>query len=230
MGTVCLTEILGDLTAFIVAHRDWAGPIIALLVFGESLAVIGMFFPATPIMFAIGGMMGAGSLDPVRVGLWAIAGAILGDWVSYSLGRGIGPSIYYRRPFVRHRAAFAKARLFFQRYGFASIFIGRFLGPVRATVPLVAGVVGMPRRTFQLSNILSACAWVPASFAPGYIAIAGIWSTRLMGQADLVAVGGVIALLFLLASVFVAILGVRRRSRRRAAGDGQDRDTAIGDR
>ncbi len=39
--------------------------------------------------------------------------------------------------------------------------IGRFFGPVRATVPLVAGMMGMHRRRFQIANILSAIIWAP---------------------------------------------------------------------
>lgn len=210
-----MTDLLADLTALLAEHKGWAGLIVALVVFGESLAVIGMFFPATPIMFAIGGMMGVGTLEPWGIGIWAIAGAVLGDWISYSLGRRAGPSIYYRKPFVRHRSAFAKSRLFFQRYGFASIFIGRFLGPVRATVPLVAGVVGMSRRTFQLANILSACVWVPASFAPGYLAVRGVGAARGMDQSHIVAIGGVIALLFLAATVVAGFLGLRARAKKR---------------
>lgn len=209
-----LENLLAGLAGFIAEHRFWAGPIVGLVVFGESMALIGMFFPATPIMFAIGGMMGAGTADPESVLAWAIAGAIIGDWVSYSLGRYIGPSIYYRAPFNRHRQAFARARLFFRRYGFASIFVGRFLGPVRATVPLVSGVVRMKRRTFHIANISSALVWVPASFAPGYLALTGLKSYG-VSQSDLVAIGGVIALLSLTIALAASIMTAHKRLKRR---------------
>lgn len=48
--------------------------------------------------------------------------------------------------------------------------LGRFLGPVRSTVPVVAGVVKMPHGPFQIANILSALLWVPALLLPGYLA------------------------------------------------------------
>ena len=48
-----------------------------------------------------------------------------------------------RWPLKQQRTAVARARLFFYRYGFASVLIGRFLGPIRSTIPTVAGVMGM---------------------------------------------------------------------------------------
>lgn len=208
--------MFAGLTAFIADHRAWAGPIVGLVVFAETLAVVGLFFPATPIMFAIGGMMGAGSLNSPAILTWAVVGAVIGDGISYGLGRHIGPSIYYRPPFNRHRSMFAKARLFFRRYGFVAIFVGRFLGPVRTTVPLVAGVANMKARTFQIANILSACVWVPASFAPGYIALTGIGFAHIVDPADLIAFGGVIAVLSIVVTILGSVIVARGRAKRRA--------------
>lgn len=99
-----------------------------------------------------------------------IVGAILGDWVSYALGRAMGPAIYSHRWLRGHRIAFARARLFFRRFGFLAVLLGRFLGPVRATVPVVAGVLRMPQISFQAANALSGLIWVPGLMLPGYLA------------------------------------------------------------
>lgn len=151
-------------------YAGWSGPIIGLLAFFESLVLIGLFVPAIATMIAVGGLIGAGIIDPAPVFACAIIGAILGDWVSYALGRRIGPAIYRHRWLKGQQLAFARARLFFRRYGFLSVLIGRFLGPVRSTVPVVAGVVKMPPRLFQTANILSALLWAPALLLPGYFA------------------------------------------------------------
>jgi membrane protein DedA with SNARE-associated domain len=60
----------------------------------------------------------------------------------------------------------------------ASVFIGRFFGPVRAVIPLVAGIMDMTWRQFWLANIGSAIIWAPALllFGTGLAQI-----TRLMG-------------------------------------------------
>lgn len=176
-----LDATLADLLALITENARLAGPIVGLLAFVESLVVIGMFVPAIALMIAIGGLIAAGVLEPVSVLVWAVTGSVLGDWLSYLLGRWIGPSIYRRRPLRNHRTAVARARLFFRRYGVISVFLGRFFGPVRATIPLVAGVMQMPNRSFQIANVTSAIIWVPVLLAPGYIAGASLSFDALQG-------------------------------------------------
>lgn len=141
-----------------------------VLAFLESLVLIGLFVPAIATMIVVGGLIGTGMIDPVPVIICAVIGAVLGDWASYALGHVLGPSIYRYRWLRRHRLALARARLFFRRFGFASVLLGRFLGPVRSTIPVVAGVLKMPLMSFQAANILSAFVWVFALLAPGYLA------------------------------------------------------------
>jgi membrane protein DedA with SNARE-associated domain len=80
-----------------------------------------------------------------------IAGA-LGDWLSYWVGR----SIAEMWPFSRHPDLLYRGEAFIKKWGALAILIGRFSGPLRASVPVVAGVLGMPYRTFQLANFSSA--------------------------------------------------------------------------
>jgi membrane protein DedA with SNARE-associated domain len=40
-----------------------------------------------------------------------------------------------------------------------AVFIGRFFGPLRASVPVAAGVLRMPYWTFQIANFCSAFVW-----------------------------------------------------------------------
>ncbi|MCM8730078.1 DedA family protein [Hephaestia sp. GCM10023244] len=160
--------IFQHLAAFVENHRMWAGPVLGLIAFGESLAIVGLFVPATALMLMIGGLIGSGLIDPLPVLLWSVAGSVLGDAMSYALGRWSGRRLYYRSPLRKHRAMVARARLFFRKYGFWSVLVGRFLGPIRSTIPLVAGVMRMPQRPFQLANVVSALVWVPVMLAPGY--------------------------------------------------------------
>jgi len=163
-----MDQLVATISVFLESHGAWAGPILGLIAFGESLAIVGLFVPATAVMLMVGGLVGGGLIDPLPVIGWSIVGSILGDAISYAIGRRIGPRIYYRRPLRDHRAMVARARLFFRRYGFWSVLIGRFLGPIRSTIPLVAGVMRMPQRPFQLANLISAVLWVPLMLAPGF--------------------------------------------------------------
>ncbi|MGQ4274219.1 DedA family protein [Terrihabitans sp. B22-R8] len=218
-----MEELIARATAFITEHGVWAGPIVGLLAFGESLAFVGLLIPATALMIAVGGLIGTGVLDPAPVMACAVLGAVLGDWVSYSVGRNIGPSVYRRWPLNRHRSMVARARLFFRRYGFVSIFLGRFLGPIRATIPLVAGVMEMDQRRFQIANISSAVLWVPAMFAPGYLAARSLGSAEDISEGHLLGISLVVVVLSLGAvAIGSRIMGAQKgrvRGKRIAAAE-----------
>lgn len=192
-----MEELVRSATTFVTEYGAWAGPVIGILAFGESLAVVGLLIPATALMIAVGGLIGSGVIDPLPVIACGVAGAVLGDWVSYALGRSIGPSIYRRWPLNRHRTSVARARLFFRHYGFMSIFVGRFLGPLRSTIPLVAGVMDMQHRRFQLANVTSALLWVPLMFAPGYFAAKSLGSVEQITEAHLLGIGLLVAVVTL---------------------------------
>ena len=193
------TGLFETAVEFIREHNEWAAPIVGLTTFGESMVFIGAFFPATLLMVTAGGLAGAGVIDPWPLLIWCIAGATLGDAVSYWLGRRLGPRAW-RHPWLKkHRRTVSRARLFFRRYGFASIFLCRFMGPVRAFVPLIAGMTGMNHRNFQIANVLSAMVWVPVMLAPGYLAAKGVeilggQDSHTLGWIALAALGGTVAL------------------------------------
>lgn len=163
-------DLINDLGGFMARNAVWAGPVLGLVTFGESLVVIGAFFPATALMVIAGGLAAAGVLHPVELLLWCLAGAVSGDAVSYWLGLRAGP-VAWRHPLLKpRRRLVARARLFFKRHGVLSIILCRFLGPVRAFIPFIAGVTRMGQMRFQVANIVSAVIWVPIMLAPGYLA------------------------------------------------------------
>lgn len=163
-----------DAAAFIARHGAWAGPLLGLMTFGESLVLVGAFVPATALMAATGVLVATGVLPLGPVLFWGCVGAVLGEALSYHLGRQAGPAIWRHRRLKSQRKSVARARLYFRRYGAASIFLGRFLGPLQAIVPLTAGATGMGRGRFHAANVLSALIWTPAMLAPGYVAAGGL--------------------------------------------------------
>jgi membrane protein DedA with SNARE-associated domain len=199
-----MDELVTTIGTLITRHHYLAGPLIGLLSFCESLAVVGLLIPGTAIMITVGGLIGAGVLDPLPILAGAIIGAVLGDWVSFLLGRTIGPAVYRTRALRRHKPMVARARLFFHRFGFFAVFLGRFLGPVRATIPLVAGVMRMESRPFQWANILSALLWVPAVLAPGYLSARKIGGLDQLGAAHLIGFA-ILMLVFTLGAGFAGM-------------------------
>ena len=159
--------VAGELLAFIKAHPDWAALIIGLVSFGESFVFLSLLFPGTAILIGSGVLVEAGILDPLAPALAGIVGAILGDAISFWLGQKFGPQISNMWPFRHHPQRLESGIVFFERYGTASVFIGRFFGPLRAVIPLAAGILHMPTRRFYVANVLSAMIWAPVLIFSG---------------------------------------------------------------
>jgi membrane protein DedA with SNARE-associated domain len=197
--------------AFVAAHADWAIAIMFIAAFGESLAFLSLLFPGTTLLIAAGTLMSAGTLPYVSVIVGAILGAILGDTLSFWVGRHWGGGIARIWPFTRHPDMLPSGIAFFERHGGASVFIGRFFGPMRAVIPLAAGVLRMPPERFWIANIASAVVWAPMLLFVGDVA--GRIGTRLFGSSDVVVVLLAAVTLFGIAGVVWAVLRSRRAKR-----------------
>ena len=62
-----LNEITHTIMQFIETHQVWSLPIIFLLAFGESLAIISLLVPATAILLGAGALIGTGVISFVPV-------------------------------------------------------------------------------------------------------------------------------------------------------------------
>ncbi len=205
-----MESLLETTETFIRTHQAWAGLIVGLIAFGESIVLLGLVIPATGLMLVVGGLIGGGLIDPVPVLAGAVVGAVLGDVVSYVIGQWLGPSVVHRWPLRHYRERVARVRLFFRKYGFMAVFFGRFFGPLRCTVPLVAGMMGMEQRRFQAANIASAVIWAPMMLAPGWITARGAEQFGELGEAHWL---GLAALVTVAATLFVVIGGwIARRT------------------
>lgn len=161
------TALIHTITAFIGSHHQMALVIIFLLAFGESLAFLSLLLPATVILLACGALVGESGLAFVPVWLAATTGAFCGDWLSWWLGYHYSHRIGGIWPLSRKPMLLQRGHAFFARWGGYGVFIGRFFGPLRAVVPLVAGICEMPLIRFQLANITSAMIWSFGVLAPG---------------------------------------------------------------
>ena len=200
-----MDSLLSPISAFVSEHQAWAGPILGGLTLLESMFLIGAFVPATALMLLAGGLIASGALDPVEVFFWCVAGAVLGDAISFQIGRQLGARAL-RHPGLRpHRRALARTRLYARRYGVVSVFVGRFFGPLRAFVPVMVGMLQMRAWVFQVANVASAALWVGVLLAPGYLAMRGLELLELEGWALWLTLGGG-AVLVLGATALVNIL------------------------
>ena len=172
------------LLAFITHHPALAYGAIFLISLSESLALVGLIVPGTVIMFGVGAIVATGSLGLAPVLLLAAAGAIAGDGISYWLGHHYQDGLRRIWPFSRYPGMLKRGETFFNRHGGKSVLFGRFVGPVRPVIPVVAGMLGMGPLHFSIVNVFSAVGWALIYILPGVffgtsLAVAGAVSTRL---------------------------------------------------
>jgi membrane protein DedA with SNARE-associated domain len=204
-----MDDIVSPTVQFIAHHAAWTFPIMFITAFGESFVFLSLLFPGTTIMIAAGLLVPGGTLHLFPLLSGAILGAVLGDAVSWWLGARYGHHITRRWPFSRNPDLLVRSEKLFKRYGAASVFIGRFFGPFRATIPLVAGMMRMPSGQFWIANIASAIIWAPALLLPGSIAVLAARTFGTGGYWRLLVVAGVIAIIFGLALLVRRLRSVR---------------------
>ena len=169
----------------LAGHSAWMLTAVFLAAFLEAIAVIGTFIPGSTAMFLAGALTGTGSLSLGWVFVWAIAGAIAGDGMSFWLGGRYKERIVQLWPFRKHPEVLEAGHRFFRKHGAKSVVLARFIGPLRAIVPVVAGMLDMPPLRFYAMNVLSALLWAPAHILPGVVfgasvLLAGAVSFRLV--------------------------------------------------
>src|ERR1700741_379373 len=148
-----------QLVEFVRLHEAWAAPIVFALAFGESLAFISLVIPAWAALVGIGVLISSGNLDFWPIWVAGAVGAALGDWLSYWVGIKLGPPVAHAWPLSKNPELIPRGERFVAKWGSLAIFIGRFFAPLRASVPLAAGIFLMPYWRFQVANFVSAFAW-----------------------------------------------------------------------
>jgi membrane protein DedA with SNARE-associated domain len=151
--------IVQDTVDFVRTNQAWAVPVVFALAFGESLAFISLLIPAWGALVAIGALIGSSGIKFWPIWVSASLGAAFGDWLSYWIGLKLEHTVAHVWPLSRHPDLIPRGEAFMTKWGIPGIFIGRFFGPLRASVPLIAGIFEMPFWRFQLANFSSAFVW-----------------------------------------------------------------------
>lgn len=162
------------LSAWIAQHPLLGTLAVFVLALSESLPVIGALVPGTAIILAVAGMAGLGYLPLIDVLLAACLGAIAGDAIAYLFGHHYREHALKIWPLSRFPQMVTASDAFFRKYGGTSILIARFTPGVRAFVPTMAGVSGMPMVRFFVANVTSAIVWAASHVGPAAAAGASL--------------------------------------------------------
>lgn len=143
----------------------WLGdlPLGSLYATIAVLSAFENFFPPFPsdAVIAFGAFLadrGHGSAFTVFFLGWL--GNVSGAAVTYTLGRRFGSKAFLRR-IERYAGPDAESRIkqLHKRYGFAGLFVSRFLPGVRAIVPPFAGAMKLPAFKVMLSVASASAVW-----------------------------------------------------------------------
>jgi membrane protein DedA with SNARE-associated domain len=142
------------------------------------------------------------NVNPLWIGIFASAGAIIGDSIGYAIGRKGGNRLFAwaGRKFPKHFGPkhIDKARGIFQRRGVWAVFFGRFIAFLRILAGPLAGSLHMPYLKFLGANALGGIVWAGGTTAAVYYlgVVAETWLSRFsyIGLGAAVVAGVIISL------------------------------------
>ena len=174
-----------SVTQDIVAWFDDIGPILFYtavfgLVFAGTGLFVGAFIPfitGDSLVFAAG-LVAAAHSDAINIYVMVIGVGIaawLGDQVGYTLGRHYGRPYLDKRTGKWIRTGIEKSELFYQRYGWWSIVVARFIPWARVIIPALAGIACMNYYKFVRGNLFGALLWGVGLTLAGYFTYSIPW-------------------------------------------------------
>ena len=137
--------------------------------FIESFALIGILVPGVVLLAIISGLA-VTSLTIFEVVLLAYVSSLIANIASFFIGFSVRNSLNKIWPLSRYPEFLYRGQVFFKNYGMIGLFVGKFIGPVRPVLPIIAGSLSMDRRKFVLIEIISCFLWALAYTIPGYYA------------------------------------------------------------
>ena len=134
--------------------------VIAGIIFVETGLLIGFFLPGDSLLFSAG--LVAAARDDINIVFLVIAiflAAFIGDQVGYVIGRKVGRPYLEKHKSKRMMKMLERSERFYERYGWWSVVIARYIPWVRTFVPPIAGAVKMNYYKFLSANALGALLW-----------------------------------------------------------------------
>jgi membrane-associated protein len=169
----------------IVGWFDVVGPLLFYtvvfgLVFAGTGLFIGAFIPfitGDSLVFAAG-LVAAANSDVINIYVMVVGVGIaawLGDQVGYTLGRHYGRPYLDKRQGKWIKTAITKSEIYYQRYGWWSIVVARFVPWGRVIIPALAGISQMNYYKFFSANLVGAMLWGCGLTLAGYFTYSIPW-------------------------------------------------------
>src|SRR5277367_5611965 len=155
---------------FLGQTGPWSLVVVFIVIVLESAAGLGVFFPGEAMAVIAGAMAADNFFSPWTAFAVVALAAMIGDLTGYTIGHTKGKAVLARWAFARRQYEKHRRRIeyYFDRYGGATVFVGRFVAVGRAFVPFTAGLSGMRFRKFVPMSVLAGLVWSSVVVGLGY--------------------------------------------------------------
>ncbi|MBN1380310.1 MAG: DedA family protein [Deltaproteobacteria bacterium] len=147
----------------------WTYLIFFIVIFCETGLVVTPILPGDSLLFGLGYFAAIGALQ-IEILVAALACAsICGDNVNYTIGRFVGPRVFYQEN-VRflNKEYLSRAHQFYEKHGGKTIILAKYVPIIRTYAPFVAGIGSMTYRKYLTFNVIAGIAWVSTMTLSGY--------------------------------------------------------------
>ena len=143
-------------------------PLVGLNVFLQQL---GLPIPAVPTMIVAGAMAAASRLSTPGVFALSVVASVVADLVWFWAGRRHGYKVlkFLCRVSLSPDACVRQTEGIFERYGFFSVVVSKFVPGFSTVAPPMAGALRMPFGSFIGAAVASAALWVGAAMGAGWL-------------------------------------------------------------
>jgi len=157
------------------------------------LQQLGLPIPSVPTMMVAGALAASGRLSLVGAYSIAVSASLLADLLWFFAGRRFGYPVlrFLCRVSLSPDTCVRQTEGIFERWGFYSVVVSKFVPGFSTVAPPIAGALRMSISAFVLASIASAGLWVGFYMGVGYlftqqIDIVLAWMTDNFGKAALI--------------------------------------------
>jgi membrane-associated protein len=138
--------------------------------FGESAIALDLIVPGEVGMVFIGAAAHDAGAPLALLITAGVVGAVAGDSAGYFIGRRWGTRVLYRWEWLRRRVepAVERSQRYFERRGGLAVFVARWVGALRAVMPVVAGISEMRYRRFLVWDVPAVILWTSLVVSLGF--------------------------------------------------------------
>ena len=135
------------------------------------LQQLGLPIPAVPTMMIAGALAGMGKMSGAAAFVLSVAASLVADLVWFWAGRRFGYPVlrFLCRVSLSPDTCVRQTEGIFERWGFFSVVLSKFVPGFSTVAPPIAGALKMPVGSFIAASTASAALWVGAAMLVGFL-------------------------------------------------------------